>query len=1047
MRLAVISDIHANDVALRTALYDAAQCGADVYASLGDIVGYGPSPAESVCLARDSISVSILGNHDAAVCGLRGISDFSDYAAEAVRVQRGQLGPVEKTYLKLLPLVWHEGDVAMAHGDFTAPGEFLYIENENSAAANFAARPERIMFVGHTHTPCVWMFDETGSVTKLPPQNFKPLPNRRYIVNPGTVGFPRGGADVCGTYVIYDDKEEAVYFRKVPFDMNAYSRALRAVGRDVERSRAARRIRSALSTAMAVVLGVAALGVGALFFQKMAYDSRKRGVETERKYVEVVTTNRVVQVVDKVTITNYVIEVWANGKLKSSRTLDKPPVDFEKPAPENPPPVAPVADADDKLPVKPPSAGLANSMPVFDKSRPYTVITPAQSLALGGAYGGDEVRLIENPDGTCDIIHMFTRPGVTQPLLFPENNGIIPKSMRFLLVGGGGAGGVGGGWFKGGGAGGLVQKDGQTVPIGILYVFVGDGGGKVDGMDLSGEDTYLTLGSVTCVALGGGAGMSVRDFRGLAGGCGGGGYVYGGRPCVGKALQPLSRTGGNGCIGGMCPVMRKRNGGGGGGSHSPGTEFTGGQGSSLDVSGVDVSYAVGGDNRQAGDGADNSGNGGAGKGGPSQGFSVNDIPLGHKGGSGVAIIRYSIMKDVSFMKDVFLTNSVEKAERLAQKCMNLAPDANVRTAMVNGVPWCYFQVDGGVSIGCHGEKSNGHPDLWKSAVPTNALSGVVKIPEMLGGRRVVRIGRGAFQGCSGVTRFVVPEGVKVCEARAFARCDNLEEVVYPESIKQLGEGQVYRSLKVKRVGFKGIPPKSEICLCPFKGHAASMRVCVQYSKKAAWGVTGNDDVHVCEHGCHAMRVQLYLSAAERQMAAKTGAGFIRHEFKWSERGNVGEEIWRTNDGKNRLYMAEMYNTTIPSWSGVAYATMMFFNANQEVRFKFCIDNLLYILLDDDMLFGAYNSYRAFRSCRKAFPVAGWHRIVFIAANRDWEGGAGYGDNKLPGGLYYSTGNDKEWHRFESDPYGKLFRVTPADIRRAIADIDRAKEKKGKQQKK
>ena len=70
MRLAIISDIHANDVALRTALYDAAQCGADVYASLGDIVGYGPSPAESVRLARDSFSVSVLGNHDAAVCGL-----------------------------------------------------------------------------------------------------------------------------------------------------------------------------------------------------------------------------------------------------------------------------------------------------------------------------------------------------------------------------------------------------------------------------------------------------------------------------------------------------------------------------------------------------------------------------------------------------------------------------------------------------------------------------------------------------------------------------------------------------------------------------------------------------------------------------------------------------------------------------------------------------------------------------------------------------------------------------------------------------------------
>lgn len=75
----------------------------------------------------------------------------------------------------------------MAHGDFTAPGEFRYIDDERAAAANFAARPERIMFVGHTHQPCVWMLDEMGLVTMLPAADFKLLPNRRYIINPGTV--------------------------------------------------------------------------------------------------------------------------------------------------------------------------------------------------------------------------------------------------------------------------------------------------------------------------------------------------------------------------------------------------------------------------------------------------------------------------------------------------------------------------------------------------------------------------------------------------------------------------------------------------------------------------------------------------------------------------------------------------------------------------------------------------------------------------------------------------------------------------------------------
>ena len=45
------------------------------------------------------------------------------------------------------------------------------------------------MFVGHTHQPCVWMLDEMGLVTMLPAADFKLLPNRRYIINPGVLAL------------------------------------------------------------------------------------------------------------------------------------------------------------------------------------------------------------------------------------------------------------------------------------------------------------------------------------------------------------------------------------------------------------------------------------------------------------------------------------------------------------------------------------------------------------------------------------------------------------------------------------------------------------------------------------------------------------------------------------------------------------------------------------------------------------------------------------------------------------------------------------------
>ena len=51
-----------------------------------------------------------------------------------------------------------------------------------------------------------------------------------------------------------------------------------------------------------------------------------------------------------------------------------------------------------------------------------------------------------------------------------------------------------------------------------------------------------------------------------------------------------------------------------------------------------------------------------------------------------------------------------------------------------------------------------------------------------------------------------------------------------------------------------------------------------------------------------------------------------------------------------------------------------------------------------------------------------------------------------GGVFYKRGVEKNWHRFEATPDGKTFRVTPDDIRRAVADIEREKlqKKAGKQ---
>ncbi|MFQ5430802.1 MAG: metallophosphoesterase family protein, partial [Phycisphaerae bacterium] len=65
--LAIISDIHSNLEAFRTVLADIKRRGVEKIYCLGDIVGYGPDPAECLDLVAEHTEMSLCGNHDHAV--------------------------------------------------------------------------------------------------------------------------------------------------------------------------------------------------------------------------------------------------------------------------------------------------------------------------------------------------------------------------------------------------------------------------------------------------------------------------------------------------------------------------------------------------------------------------------------------------------------------------------------------------------------------------------------------------------------------------------------------------------------------------------------------------------------------------------------------------------------------------------------------------------------------------------------------------------------------------------------------------------------------
>src|SRR6266536_799914 len=101
MRIAVLSDVHANLVALEAALAAAGQV--DAIWQLGDIVGYGPEPDAVVARLREAGARGVRGNHDAAACGGSEIDWFNPDARRAMEWTRRAISDESVAWLRTLP--------------------------------------------------------------------------------------------------------------------------------------------------------------------------------------------------------------------------------------------------------------------------------------------------------------------------------------------------------------------------------------------------------------------------------------------------------------------------------------------------------------------------------------------------------------------------------------------------------------------------------------------------------------------------------------------------------------------------------------------------------------------------------------------------------------------------------------------------------------------------------------------------------------------------------------------------------------------------------
>jgi putative phosphoesterase len=234
MKLALISDVHANLEALEAVLQAIAQDKVDLILHLGDLVGYNANPRECIDLICHEKVLCVAGNHDRASLDPTLAQDFNIIAYQAVIWSGHQLSEKHKAFLQQLPVTQLIQDRYLAcHGNPCSPDAYISHHFQGKRVLNMLRRelaPATVCFFGHTHRRAVWYRDVRGKVAQLPisEQSVQLDPENLYLINPGSVGQPRNQIPMA-SYAVFDTVEFVLHHKLVPYNIGlAQSKILAA---------------------------------------------------------------------------------------------------------------------------------------------------------------------------------------------------------------------------------------------------------------------------------------------------------------------------------------------------------------------------------------------------------------------------------------------------------------------------------------------------------------------------------------------------------------------------------------------------------------------------------------------------------------------------------------------------------------------------------------------------------------------------------------------------------------------------------------------------
>jgi diadenosine tetraphosphatase ApaH/serine/threonine PP2A family protein phosphatase len=234
MKLALMSDLHANRQATEAVWSHLQHLGFDRLLLLGDYVDYGADPAwvvDWVQARQQEGAVVLRGNHDEAASS-EDNHGLSDHVLPSLNWTRQALSADQRRWLATLPLSGQVGPCLAVHANAQDPGHWAYIQGRMEAVNSLQATASQYVVCGHMHEQALYHLTMTGKTGAFQPTPGVPIAlsaARRWLAVAGSVGQPRDG-NPAAACALLDVAQGQITFLRVPYDHEEAAQRIEQAG-------------------------------------------------------------------------------------------------------------------------------------------------------------------------------------------------------------------------------------------------------------------------------------------------------------------------------------------------------------------------------------------------------------------------------------------------------------------------------------------------------------------------------------------------------------------------------------------------------------------------------------------------------------------------------------------------------------------------------------------------------------------------------------------------------------------------------------------------